>query len=203
MKRAAKLSPNDPRIWNNLGLAQAQLGHFDDAYESFAKAQGEYKGHLNVAALLEQSGNTKKAIKHWEKAVALQPNSPEVLARLVILYHDKGDEKLAQDARSSMVKPALAQSTDKYAVWGMGRDMCRGGENPAADRRGGLTSGPATWMIIQAHRATREGSDLVGPRLDDWVRTTAIAGWTKTSMGSKMGVRFRRPELGGKQKWDT
>jgi Flp pilus assembly protein TadD len=102
LKRAAKLAPNDPRIWNNLGLAQSERGHFDDAYESFARAQGEYKGHLNVAARLERQGSTKKAIKHLEKALALQPNSPDVLARLIDLYDTSGNEKQAQSARSSL-----------------------------------------------------------------------------------------------------
>ena len=102
LKRAAKLAPNDPRIWNNLGLAQSERGHFDDAYESFARAQGEFKGHLNVAARLERSGSTKKAIKHLEKAFALQPNSPDVLVRLIDLYDSTGNEKQAQSARSSL-----------------------------------------------------------------------------------------------------
>jgi len=102
-KRAAKLAPSDPLIWNNLGLAQSERGHFDDAYESFARAQGEYKGHLNVAARLEHNGSTKKAIKHLEKALALQPNSPDVLARLIDLYDSTGSEKQAESARSALL----------------------------------------------------------------------------------------------------
>ena len=104
LKRATKLAPNDPRIWNNLGLAQFERGHFEDAYESFARAQGEFKGHLNIAARLESRGSTRKAIKHLEKAFALQPNSPDVLARLVDLYDSTGNEKQAQSARSSLEK---------------------------------------------------------------------------------------------------
>jgi Flp pilus assembly protein TadD len=113
LKRAAKLAPNDPRIWNNLGLAQSERGKFDDAYESFAHAQGEFKGHLNVAARLERRGDTKKAIKHLEKAVVLQPNSPDVLVRLIKLYDGKGDEKLAQSARSSLEKLRTVAKTDE------------------------------------------------------------------------------------------
>jgi Flp pilus assembly protein TadD len=113
LKRAAKLSPNDPRIWNNLGLAQSERGKFDDAYESFARAQGEFKGHLNVAARLERRGDTKKAIKHLEKAVALQPNSPDVLVRLIQLYDGRGDEKLAQSARSSLEQLRTVAKTNE------------------------------------------------------------------------------------------
>jgi Flp pilus assembly protein TadD len=113
-KRAAKLAPKDPLFWNNLGLAQSERGHFDDAYESFARAQGEYKGHLNVAARLEHNGSSKKAIKHLEKALALQPNSPDVLARLIDLYDSTGNEKQAQSARSSLETiRTLAKTVDK------------------------------------------------------------------------------------------
>jgi len=113
LKRAAKLSPNDPRIWNNLGLAQSERGKFDDAFESFARAQGEYRGHLNVAARLQQRGDTKKAIKHLEKAVALQPNSPDVLVKLIELYDGKGDEKLAQSGRATLEQLRTVAKTDK------------------------------------------------------------------------------------------
>jgi Flp pilus assembly protein TadD len=113
-KRATKLAPSDPLIWNNLGLAQSEREHFDDAYESFARAQGEYKGHLNVAARLEHNGSTKKAIKHLEKALALKPNSPDVLARLVDLYDSTGNDKQAQSARTSLeTLRTLASTVDK------------------------------------------------------------------------------------------
>ena len=112
-KRAAKLSPNDPRIWNNLGLAQSERGKFEDAYESFARAQGAFKGHLNVAAWLERRGETKKAIKHLEQAVALQPNSPDVLVKLIQLYDGKGDEKLAQSARATLEQLRTVAKTNE------------------------------------------------------------------------------------------
>ncbi len=113
-KRAAKLAPKDPLFWNNLGLAQSERGHFDDAFESFARAQGEYKGHLNVAARLEHNGSSKKAIKHLEKALTLKPNSPDVLARLIDLYDSTGDEKEAVSARRSLeTLRTLASTVDK------------------------------------------------------------------------------------------
>jgi len=114
LKRAAKLAPGDARIWNNLGLAQAERGDFDDAYKSFARAQGEFKGHLNVAARLERQGSSKKALKHLERALALQPNSTDVLARLISLYSSTGDEKQAIRAHSSLVAlDTLANATTK------------------------------------------------------------------------------------------
>src|SRR5262249_41634646 len=42
LKRATKLSPDDQRIWNNLGMAQCGRGKFDDGYKSFAHVAGEF-----------------------------------------------------------------------------------------------------------------------------------------------------------------
>ena len=103
LKRATKQSPNDARIWNNLGLAQSQRGKFDDAYESFVQAAGEYAGRVNIAAQLYQRGYAKDAIKHLEAAQALQPNSPDVLSKLVSLYEMTGRHTDAETARRSLV----------------------------------------------------------------------------------------------------
>ncbi|MGH9879868.1 MAG: tetratricopeptide repeat protein, partial [Pyrinomonadaceae bacterium] len=112
LKRAAKLAPDNPRIWNNLGLAQCERGHFDDAYKSFARALGEFKGHLNIATRLESLGHNKDAIKHLEKAFALKPNSTAVLVRLIALYDNTGKQDQAQSARRSLVAlRTLAEAT--------------------------------------------------------------------------------------------
>jgi Flp pilus assembly protein TadD len=103
LKRAAKLAPNDARIWNNLGLAQCQRGNFEDAYESFARAVGEYDGHMNVAIQLQLHGYGKDAIKHLEKAQAIRPNSIDVLTRLVSLYRMTGRATDAENAQRSLV----------------------------------------------------------------------------------------------------
>jgi Flp pilus assembly protein TadD len=104
LKQAAKLAPNDLRIWNNLGLAQSELGKFDDAYKSFAHVAGEYIGRLNVAARLESRGESAKAIKHLRKALELQPQSREVMARLSNLY-----DRTGQLAEGQKMRELLAQ----------------------------------------------------------------------------------------------
>jgi len=103
LKRAAKVSPNDPRIWNNLGLVQSQRGKFDDAFKSFARAGGEFNGHMNVAAQLSSKGQAKEAIKHLEKAQRLQPESIDVLAKLASLYETTGRVSDAETARRSIL----------------------------------------------------------------------------------------------------
>jgi Flp pilus assembly protein TadD len=111
LTRATKLAPNDSRIWNNLGLAQADLGKFDDAYKSFTRAGGEFFGRLNVAARMESQGATDKAIKQLEMARALQPNSNQVLGRLVTLYDRSGQPEQAQKVRSALaLLPVVADA---------------------------------------------------------------------------------------------
>ena len=103
LKRAIKYSPDDARIWNNLALAQCQLGKFEDAYESFVRANGEYAGRMNIATQLLRWGYAKDAIKHLEKAQAIHPNSTDVLNQLAGLYEMTGRHTDAETTRRSLV----------------------------------------------------------------------------------------------------
>jgi type IV pilus assembly protein PilF len=103
LKRAAKLSPNDARIWNNLATAQCQRGKFDDAYQSFVHAVGEYDGHVNMAAQLLAQGFGQEAIKHLEVAQSLRPESIEVLTRLAGLYRMTGRITDAETVRRNLL----------------------------------------------------------------------------------------------------
>jgi len=102
LKRAAKLAPGDERIWNNLALAQARLEDFDDAFKSFSRAGGEFKGRMNVAGLLERSGRAKEALKHYEAARRLDPGSRAVLQHLADLYQRLGRSEEAEAARQAI-----------------------------------------------------------------------------------------------------
>ncbi|MFL6231453.1 MAG: tetratricopeptide repeat protein [Pyrinomonadaceae bacterium] len=102
LKRAARYAPDDERILNNLALAQARLGKYDDAYRNFARARGEYEGHLNTAALAERMGRDAQAIEHYESAKRLQPNSEVALRRLADLYQRNGQGDNAARARQEL-----------------------------------------------------------------------------------------------------
>lgn len=112
LKRAVKLAPNEQRFLNNLGMVQAELGNFDDAYKSFDRAVGEFEGRMNVANRAQRLGHDKEAIKHLEKARALQPNTLDILHRLAVLYTRTGKQEEAAEARTSLVTvQALANVT--------------------------------------------------------------------------------------------
>lgn len=108
LKRAVKLAPTDQRILNNLALAQMRLGKTDDAYKNFARAGGEMTGRLNTASLLERMGRDDEAIKHYEAARRLQPNSEIVQRRLADLYRRTGRQAEASPTQS-VVKSETAK----------------------------------------------------------------------------------------------
>jgi len=113
LKRAAKIAQTNPRIWNNLALVQCERGKFDDAYESFVRAVGEYQGRMNVAAQLLQHGRAKDAIKHLEYAKSIQPNSTDVLNKLVSLYEMTGRVSDAETARRTLIALKTSAEANK------------------------------------------------------------------------------------------
>ena len=115
LKRSVKINSEDQRIWNNLGMAQCGAGKFDDAYKSFARALGEFQARVKVAGYLEHQGFAEKAIKQLEKARKLKPGSPEVLARLVVLYEVEGRSTEAAEARTSLSSLRTVAATPKQA----------------------------------------------------------------------------------------
>ncbi len=102
LKRAAKIAPEDQRILNNLALAQCRLGKFGDALKNFTRAGGEFNGFFNTALMLERAGRESEAVKYYEQARFLQPDSVAVMRRLVNLYERAGRTEDAQVARTAL-----------------------------------------------------------------------------------------------------
>jgi Tfp pilus assembly protein PilF len=102
LKRAAKLAPTDERILNNLGLALCRLGKFQDAYKSFARAAGPLTGNLNTGRMLERFGRDDDAIRYYEDARRIDPNSTFALKRLADLYKRTGRPEQAPTTVNSL-----------------------------------------------------------------------------------------------------
>lgn len=102
LKRAVKLAPTDDRILNNLGLALCRLGKFEEAYKHFARAAGPYTGNLNTARMLERFGRDEDAIKYYEDARRIEPNSTLALRRLADLYKRTGKPEQSQAASNTL-----------------------------------------------------------------------------------------------------
>ena len=108
LKRAAKLAPTDDRILNNLGLALCRLGKFDEAYKNFARAAGPYTGNLNTARMLERFGRDDDAIRYYEAARQIEPNSTLALKRLAELYKRTGKTDPSQAANNTLAGVSAA-----------------------------------------------------------------------------------------------
>jgi Flp pilus assembly protein TadD len=105
LKQAAKLAPAEPVIFNNLGVVNARLGRYGDAYKNFARGSGEYEAHLKLAGILEDQRRDKEAVGHYEAALRLHPGASAVLERLVALYERTGARDKADTARRTLGQP--------------------------------------------------------------------------------------------------
>ena len=111
LKQASKLVPGTPVIYNNLGVVEARLRHYDEAFKYFAIASNEYDAHLKLAAVFELEKRDRDAIKHYEAALRMQPGTSAVLERLVALYERNGEHDKAEQARRTLGQPKNPQKT--------------------------------------------------------------------------------------------
>jgi Flp pilus assembly protein TadD/cytoskeletal protein RodZ len=111
LKQAAKLSPGQPVIYNNLGIVTAALSKYDEAYKYFVIASNDYDAHLKLASILEDQHRDRDAIKHYEAALAMQPGASAILERLVALYERTGERDKADMARRALGQPKNPQKT--------------------------------------------------------------------------------------------
>jgi Flp pilus assembly protein TadD len=111
LKKAAKLNPDDPRIWNNLVLVQLAAENFDDAYKSSVHVLGEFDSRVKIADRLQWHGRTKDAIKQLEKALQIRPDSAAVLSLLASLYDGSDQKEKAQSARQALASLQTVANT--------------------------------------------------------------------------------------------
>ena len=110
LKRAAKLSPSDERILNNLGLAYCRLGKIDEAYKAFTRATGPLTGNLNTAKMLERFGREDDAIHYYEAARTIDSGNTIALRRLADLY-----QRIGRATESDAARAALALASNNGA----------------------------------------------------------------------------------------
>jgi tetratricopeptide (TPR) repeat protein len=88
-ERARGVEPEQPDVWNGIGLAQLRLGRVDDAEAAFAHALRADPRHAeaarNLGALLATSGRPDEAIAAYERAIAAAPDMVEAREDLAIV----------------------------------------------------------------------------------------------------------------------
>jgi tetratricopeptide (TPR) repeat protein len=104
LKTAARLAPADTQIANNLGLVYGRLGKYEEVFKHFKRAGGEFYARTQTAALLAKAGRDRDAIKHYEAARKLNPESSLVLRQLITLYVRTGQREKAEAAERALDK---------------------------------------------------------------------------------------------------
>jgi tetratricopeptide (TPR) repeat protein len=111
LKQSIKLSPGTAVVHNNIGIVEARLGKYDNAFKSFARASNTFDAHLKLAGILEIEKRERDAARHYEAALRLQPGTAAILERLVALYERTGRAREAEEARRTLGQPANPQKT--------------------------------------------------------------------------------------------
>ena len=73
LAKATELDPNHKKAWNNLGLARAQQGKWDDSFRAFCQAVRPADAHCNLAFVLAAQGNAGEAKAQYVQALRLDP----------------------------------------------------------------------------------------------------------------------------------
>ena len=77
LQKAVKLEPSNSKYHNNLGMALAASGSYQEAWNEFRDAVGPGPAHYNVAYMLVRSGRTDEARTHLVQALADMPSLTE------------------------------------------------------------------------------------------------------------------------------
>ena len=72
--KAVEKNYREARVFNNMAVAYANLGRYDDATDAFRKAGGEAHAYNNMGCIYLEKGNYAEAVRCFEKAIALEPS---------------------------------------------------------------------------------------------------------------------------------
>jgi Tfp pilus assembly protein PilF len=119
---AVDLSPDSPRVNNDLGIILLQKGEIDEAIGYFSRAvelNSAYSfAHYNLATALIQSEKFDEAISHYLIALKLAPNNKETLNDLANLLVARGrnNEALSYYAKALDLDPRDAEVHNNMGV---------------------------------------------------------------------------------------
>jgi tetratricopeptide (TPR) repeat protein len=101
-----ELTPDDERIFYNLGGAYFESNEPEKAIQAFEKFQSLSKsdaGYREIAKYYENAGNLEKAIEYLNKGLKIQPDSPESLLSLGDIYSRLNKNKDAVSIYKSLL----------------------------------------------------------------------------------------------------
>lgn len=108
LKEQTQNQPTDPAAWSQLGHLYFDTGQIDqaiDAYEHSVSLNANQPDVLtDMGVMYRRSGNPKKAIEQFDKALAIRPDHEIALYNKgIVLMHDMKDAKGAADVWSQLL----------------------------------------------------------------------------------------------------
>ena len=101
---------------NDLGVASAQAGRFEEAigeYEQALRLKPDYAGaQYNLGVTLARTGRTPEAIEHWEQALRLKPDFADAHSNLGVVFMEQGRvrEAISHYEQALRIKPDLPEA---------------------------------------------------------------------------------------------
>lgn len=98
VRRALVLDPDHKRSWVTLGLIEAELERYEDAYGSFTKAVSPAAAHNNLGIILARQGKSELARKELAEARHLDPTQKQPTALMKRLESESAARTIAPSA---------------------------------------------------------------------------------------------------------
>ncbi len=127
--RCLAVSTDNPRVWNQRGIALYMMGRSNDAEESFRRCfvdgASYAPAHNNLGAILWDAGQAREATNEFRRAARDDRGLPSARLNLALSLFRQGHFQLALDAYRNV----LRDQPENPAAWcGIGRVMLEFGE---------------------------------------------------------------------------
>jgi Flp pilus assembly protein TadD len=104
-RESLERTPNQTKVYNNLGLALAKLGRYEEALKAFKQAGDEAKAYNNLGVLYVGQKQYQEAIAAFEKAIQLSP-----------AYFTKAAENLKIARQALAEAPKVSETTAQGTI---------------------------------------------------------------------------------------
>ena len=118
LERVTQLVPHEPAGWANLGLLLLRQQQVDEGLQRLLKADSLTPGNAHVQRLLalaeSQKGNVEASIRHWRRAMEIDPQ--DVKAPFALAQEIEREGGSSSDAEAQTILGALADRSGNLAV---------------------------------------------------------------------------------------
>ncbi len=120
--KKATTSTEKAQIWNKMGIAELQTGHFPEAKKAFERAMkadpGFAEPHNNLGVVYYEAKKYNKAIKNYDKALSLKETNASFHSNLGSAYFSKQEFDRASEeySRALQLDPNIFQHRSQIGI---------------------------------------------------------------------------------------